>query len=302
MLFIIILLSIIIIGLFIFLFLLNREICSIKKQVHEYSEGAKKPIDLAFIDKSLTELAAEINRNQRCTQERHLTVIKRERHLKELISNISHDLRTPLTAMIGYLQLLQKTELDDEQREYLDVALSRGRYLRTLIHDFYNISILEDKSSIPALTKLNLDNILTDVILSFAEQFEEKSIIPYIIFLNAPAYVLADETMLKRMIGNLVSNAIQYGTKKLEIKIVETDFIELLFQNMVEPGTRIDVTRLFEKFYTSDLSRNQTGTGLGLYIVKILAETMGGSVSAELHNNKLTIKLLLKKKTGHGGR
>lgn len=294
MLFVIILLSIIAAWLFISLFLLKREIRSIKKQIHEYSNGIEKPIDIVFIDKNLTDLAAEINKNQTYKKEHNLTIIKRERHLKELISNISHDLRTPLTAMIGYLQLLQKTELKDEQREYLDIALSRGQYLQSLINDFYDISILENKSNVPALTKLNLDNILADIVLSFTEQFEEKNIVPSITFLSTPTYVMADETMLKRIIVNLISNAIRYGIRELQIKILKTDYIELVFQNVVEHEKSIDVTRLFEKFYTADISRNQSGAGLGLYIVKILAETMNGNVSARLTDNKLTINLLLR--------
>lgn len=289
-----ILLIIIILGLFIFLFLLKREICSIKKQLQDYSQSIEKPIDIVFIDKNLTDLAAEINKNQAYKKENNLALIRRERHIKELISNISHDLRTPLTAMIGYLQLLQKTELIDEQREYLDIALSRGRYLQTLINDFYDISLLENKSSEPVLTKINLDNILADTVLSFTEQFEEKCILPIITFLSSPTYVIADETMLKRIIVNLISNAIRYGTKELQIKIIKADYIELIFQNIVEHGKDLDVTRLFEKFYTADLSRNQSGSGLGLYIVKILAEIMNGNVSAQLEDDKLTIKLYLR--------
>lgn len=289
-----ILLIIIIFGLFIFLFLLKREISSLKKQLQDYSQGIEKPIDIVFIDKNLTDLAAEINKNQAYKKEKNLALIRRERHIKELISNISHDLRTPLTAMIGYLQLLQKTELMDEQKEYLDIALSRGRYLQTLINDFYDISLLENKSSEPVLTKINLDNILADTVLSFTEQFEEKCISPMVTFLSSPTYIIADETMLKRIIVNLISNAIRYGTKELQIKILKTDYIELIFQNVVEHGKDIDVTRLFEKFYTADLSRNQSGSGLGLYIVKILAETINGNVSAQLKDDKLTIKLYLR--------
>lgn len=294
MLFFIIFLSIIVVNLSIFLFLLKREICSIKRQLHDYSQGIEKPIDIVFIDKNLTELAAEINKNQSNKKENNLAIIRRERHIKELISNVSHDLRTPLTSMIGYLQLLQKTELPGEQKEYLNIALSRGRYLQTLINDFYDISLMENKSSIPVLEKINLDKILTDTVLSFTKQFEEKCMTPIITFLSMPTYVIADETMLKRIIVNLISNAIRYGAKELQIKILKNNDIELIFQNVVEHEKSIDVTKLFEKYYTADISRNQSGSGLGLYIVKLLAEAINGNVSAQLNNNKFTITLYLK--------
>ena len=135
-------------------------------------------------------------------KEDKLSIIRQEHYLKETISNISHDLRTPLTSLIGYLQLLQKTNLTVEQTEYLNISISRGKYLQTLINDFYDITVLENKNSIPNLTKINLNTIITEIVLSFTEQFEQKKITPTINFLNTSTYVLADETMLKRIITN----------------------------------------------------------------------------------------------------
>lgn len=239
----------------------------------------------------MTALAAEINKNQAFQKEQKLSLIKEEHHFKETISNISHDLRTPLTSIIGYLQLLQKTELTDEQKEYINISLSRARYLQTLIREFYEISILESKNNTPILEKINLGNILTKIILSFSEQLEERNITPYITSTHTPFYVLADETMLKRMITNLVANAIRYGRGALRMDLFEEDDIQMTFQNEVEHGQSINAARLFEKFYTADSSRNSAGSGLGLYIVKVLAEKMGGSVSANLDDHRLTIQL-----------
>lgn len=293
--FIIFLLSILSISLFISLFLLKREIRSIKKQIHDYENGVEKPIDIVLLDKDLTELAAEINKNQSLLKEDKLSIIRREHHLKETISNISHDLRTPLTSLIGYLQLLHKTNLTGEQKEYLNISVSRGKYLQTLINDFYDISVLENTDNVPNFIKINLNNILTEIVLSFTEQFEQKNIIPTINYPNAPTYVLADEIMLKRIITNLISNVIRYGTKELKITISNNHFIDVKFQNLISSTTNIDINKLFEKFYTADISRNQSGSGLGLYIVKLLAEKMNGKVSANFNDNELVISLLLVK-------
>ncbi len=293
--FIIFLLSILSISLFISLFLLKREIRSIKKQIHDYENGVEKPIDIVLLDKDLTELAAEINKNQSLLKEDKLSIIRREHHLKETISNISHDLRTPLTSLIGYLQLLHKTNLTGEQEEYLNISVSRGKYLQTLINDFYDISVLENTDNVPNFIKINLNNILTEIVLSFTEQFEQKNIIPTINYPNAPTYVLADEIMLKRIITNLISNVIRYGTKELKITISNNHFIDVKFQNLISSTTKIDINKLFEKFYTVDISRNQSGSGLGLYIVKLLTEKMNGKVSANFNDNELVISLLLVK-------
>lgn len=193
------------------------------------------------------------------------------------------------------MQLLQKTQLTDEQKEYTDIALSRGRYLQALISDFYDISILESKESKPILKKVNLNNILTEILLSFTEQLEEKDITPSIAFLNSPTYVITDETMLKRIITNLISNAIRYGSKQLWLEISETDKIEVTFQNTVESTKNIDISRMFDKYYMDNLSRSQPGSGLGLYIVKILSEKMNGNVTADFNGNKLTVILSLMK-------
>ena len=228
-------------------------------------------------------------------KEDKLSIIRQEHYLKETISNISHDLRTPLTSLIGYLQLLQKTNLTVEQTEYLNISISRGKYLQTLINDFYDITVLENKNSIPNLTKINLNTIITEIVLSFTEQFEQKKITPTINFLNTSTYVLADETMLKRIITNLISNVIRYGTKELKVTISHNDFVDVKFQNLISSNTNIDITKIFEQFYTADISRNQSGSGLGLYIVKLLTEKMNGKVSATFKDNELVISLSLVK-------
>lgn len=286
-----IILLIIIATLVAVLFLLKREVRSIKRQLHERVNGNEKPVTVSLIDKDTTELASEINEVITDYKEQSVEILKREQQLKETISNISHDLRTPLTSMIGHLQLLQKTHLVHEQQEFVETVLSRGDDLRSLIGDFYDISVWEAKESIPNLKKISLDNLLANTVLMYTEQFEKQNMTPHISFLDEPTFVIADEAMLKRVVDNLLSNAINYGTDRLDIAISYDDTISITFQNTVQDGQMIDVNKIFDKFYTADLSRNHAGTGLGLYIVKLLMVKMGGTVNAIFEDSNLHIIL-----------
>jgi len=116
--------------------------------------------------------------------------------------------------------------------------------------------------------------------------------VPHISFLTEPTFVIADETMVKRVVDNLISNAMNYGIDELKIIISKDDNVSVAFQNTVQDGQRIDINKLFNKFYTADLSRNHSGTGLGLYIVKLLMEKMGGSVKGIFTDNVKVILLL----------
>lgn len=193
--------------------------------------------------------------------------------------------------MIGHLQLLQKTKLVHEQQEFVETVLSRGDDLRSLIGDFYDISVWEAKESIPNLKKISLDNLLANTVLMYTEQFEKQNMTPHISFLDEPTFVIADEAMLKRVVDNLLSNAINYGTDRLDIAISYDDTISITFQNTVQDGQMVDVNKIFDKFYTADLSRNHAGTGLGLYIVKLLMVKMGGTVNAIFEDSNLQIIL-----------
>lgn len=276
-----------------YLLIMKKEIRSIKRQLQEHLAGKEKPVDVTLINKDIVNLASEINDLIAYQKNKSIEILKQEQQLKEAISNISHDLRTPLTSIIGYLQLLNKTDLLPEQKEYVETILSRSEDLRRLISDFYEISVWEAKETIPNLKRINLDKILVDIILAYAEQFEKKGIVPQFKPLEEPTFVIADEVMLKRVIDNLVLNAITYGKNIFQVTIKKSKDVCIIFENKVSSGYTIDVTRLFDKFYTDDLSRNSSGTGLGLYIVKLLMEKMNGTANATLKDNVLRIVLFV---------
>lgn len=274
-----------------FLLMIKKEMRSIKQQLHERRKGRDQPIEISLINKEITALACEINEMITAQKEQRIELLNGERRLKEAVSNISHDLRTPLTSIIGYLQLLQRTDLTTEQREFVETILSRSKDLRHLIRDFYDLSVWEEKEKIAQLKKINLDIFLENSILTYAEQFAEKGMAPQITSLEGPVFVNADEAMLKRIVDNLISNALYYGQQRFHVTVSTDHLINVSFQNDLSEEQVIDTEKLFDQFYRADLSRDTSGTGLGLYIVRRLMDKMAGNVQAKIEMNSFTVTL-----------
>ncbi|MFP3153196.1 hypothetical protein LQZ18_01970 [Lachnospiraceae bacterium ZAX-1] len=135
---------------------------------------------------------------------------------------------------------MQKTDLKPEQQEFVETVLARSKDLRSLINDFYDISAWEAKESIPELKRVNLDNLLANIVLVYTEQFEEKAITPHILFSTEPTFVIADESMLMRVVDNLISNALKYGVEELKISISKDDEVSITFQKTVQDEQRQD--------------------------------------------------------------
>lgn len=286
--FIFLIVSLVLAGL---LLSLKKEIRLLSRQLRQNQEGSSKMIDLALLDRDLIALAAELNRTLQLHKKEQRRIQGREKQLREMVTNISHDLRTPLTSIIGHLQLLKKTGLTNAQLEYLTLILARSFRLQSLIRDFYDLSILDSGDSKPDLKDICLDTFLVDGILDFTARFETKNMTPHISFLAKPTFVTADETMLRRIIHNLVSNALCYGERELSITISQTDCLQVHFQNPVRGRRRINVGRIFDRYYRASSNEEPFGTGIGLSIVKLFMEQIGGKAEANLDNGILTISL-----------
>lgn len=285
-------LVLIIILLSTYIALLAREQKSINRQLSErLNEHSRQAIRVQFINKELSQLVDNINKSLKAEEILRLNCIREEKRFKELIADISHDLRTPLTAIKGYQQLMEKGELLPVQRRRHQIAMKHADNLGLLLDHFFEYSYLLNTEPKLKLERINLTNLVTECIAAAVPAIEEHGFM--IKFHESkPIYILADQEMTLRIIQNLIKNCEAHSTGDVEVQVLASDKALISFTNPIIDTWQIDIKRIFQRFYTADRSRAKT-TGLGLSIVSMLTEQMGGMVSAKLQENSLTIQVAL---------
>ncbi|MDE6110601.1 MAG: HAMP domain-containing histidine kinase [Eubacterium sp.] len=248
-------------------------------------------IDISSSDKRMRSLASSINVQLRKLREEHHRFVQGDTELKNAVTNISHDLRTPLTAIFGYLDLLQKQEKSEEVERYLRIISERCESLKSLTEELFKYSVILTTDEEFKTEKIVVNNILEESVAGYYATLVEHSITPVIDLPEDKIVCLANRSALSRVFSNLLNNAVKYSNGDLEISLNKNG--EIVFSNTAENLDEIQVGRLFDRFYTVESARQSTG--LGLAISRTLAEQMGGSISAEYADNKLIITLKLKK-------
>lgn len=291
----IIIISTIISVIFVTLYvILRRNLGNIINQLKNINSTKTNSKILIFSsDKCIRELAIVINKSIEERQKTEIQYKKMEIELKQAVANMSHDLRTPLTSIVGYMQLIEDDTLtDEEKKEYIDIVKKRSQALQDLITSFYDLSRLESKEYKFELKSLNISNIVCDITASFYKNFLDKKIEPVISIDENIQNVIADENAVRRIISNLMQNILRYGTGKVYIYINQHNgYVSTIFTNDAPDLSEEDAAHLFERFFTADRARTGKSTGLGLSIVKQLVEQMGHTISSRLGNGKLSIEI-----------
>ena len=268
------------------LFSWKRQVCEITKQISE-----NKKLRISLSNKQIEKLADIINEKKHLEQKTNIQIIQEKEQLKHSIANISHDLRTPLTSIQGYLTLLKDCEDKEEQEHYFSVIQAKTDYLTELVQIFYDLSLIESDDYILGIEKIDVNRIVTDCLINKYNELKELS--PTIKIENAPVWITGNAVACKRIIDNLVTNAIRYSNDYIEI-VMDADGI-FTVKNTTSELKNIDVNILFQKFYTVDTSRSNGNTGLGLYIVKeLLNKIEGGIKEISYKNNILTVSVYFK--------
>lgn len=271
------------------------QIHRITKQLDDFiSERTHKILDVSLSDPFLESMAANINRSIYLQEKMRINEVQRERAIRDDIANISHDLRTPLTAMIGYLSL-SKEEKDFLQKSlYIDIALQKAMSLQSLVDNFFEMSYVDSDACQIQLTSLDLNKIIRDELLASYCAFEKHSITPLIELPEYPVMVLGNELAIERMVQNLIANAISYSTGEIAVCLqIKGEGAELIVRNSAPFISEQEREKIFDRFYRASTGRTSGHAGLGLYIVKQLVLKQGGIVLSDYKDGMFAIIVYL---------
>lgn len=275
---------------------LKKQIRSLSRQMEAQTCGAsEKMLDISLIDRDLEFLTGILNKYNIRQRQAISGALRHEEHLKESIANISHDLRTPLTVILGHLQLLENEKLTPKQLQHVIAIRNKAERMKELVETFYDLSVLDEQPKKPVLESFNLSNLLLNLITENAPALEAKGIIPDISLPEYSVYLYSDKAMVERILQNLLTNAIRYSAGIIAVMLEQKENKKILFriENTVQEGIDIDTERLFERFYTGDKSRHDGSTGLGLAVVQSLVSALNGTITAGIHENLLDFTLEL---------
>ena len=264
-------------------------------QLEQHAKNATTVrLDIPCPNSAAEELFAAMNRLLEQRQEESAAYRRKELELRRQIANVSHDLRTPLTSILGYLQLLEQPDLPTEKRaEYLSVIRGRARTLQTFIGAFYDLSRIEGGELPLEREQVDLGRALSDQLADAYEQLEQAGLAVEADLQPGLPPVWADSGAVARIFSNLLTNALRHGGGgALTVRLYrEGGQIVSAFSNRAQGMTAEDAAHVFERFYTADKTRTGQSTGLGLAIVKALAERMGHTVSARWEQGVFTVEV-----------
>ena len=255
---------------------LTRSMEEICDQMEDRLEGdTNNLLTLSTRDPHARRLAARLNAQLRLLRQQRRQYLNGDRELKEAVTNISHDLRTPLTAICGYLDLLDRQAHAPAVARYLDQIQNRVEAMKALTEELFRYSVLASKETWE-YTDVLLNQVLEESLLAHYGALTQQGITPQL-----------DRKAVSRVFSNLLSNALKYSQGDLRVTLTEAG--EVTFSNRAPDLTPVMVGRLFDRFYTVETGRS--ATGLGLSIAKLLTEAMGGTIQAEYHGETLTLRL-----------
>ncbi|WP_020008130.1 sensor histidine kinase [Salinicoccus albus] len=275
------------------LFIFKKEIKNVNRQLGQYNHfETEKKIDVNLLDRDIEALGSETNRLIDHFVKAQRDKIRSDKELKDAVANISHDLRTPLTSIKGYIQMAEAADLpEDERAEYLAIVSERAKRLEHLVNDFFELSKIDTGDYQLSPETFDLAGQVGEVLLGFYKSFKTEGLEPVVELPDRELTVTADRSAVTRVLENLIMNAVKYSDGDVKIGTEETvDAVKLYVKNSTELKDAVDPERFFDRFYIADQSRADKSTGLGLSIAKSLMEKMGGEIHAHYSPGYLTIE------------
>lgn len=283
-------------GLLMYIFALKRQIKDFQKELSfTRKKTYNRQLQMSLFDRDLTGLAAEMNQNLDYQKQLKLQAERSEEKLKQSVSDIAHDLRTPLTVIKGNLQMMdQDSRMSEKSRRYLSICQDKTEVLKNMVDDFFELSVLESDHIPAKLLDVDATKLLVQFVVDHEAVIREHHLVPDIRLPEKSVIVSLDEQMFSRMLSNLLNNVIKYAADSfcltMEVKESPKEQVcEIAFSNNMQADLNLDVEHLFERTYRGSKERRGSGAGLGLYIVKLLAEKQGAEVFAKRKKDELIV-------------
>lgn len=293
--FIIIILIIVIIILLTYLFLYHNEVKHISKEIDNIKDlDSNTLIHSKYNLKNINNLIYKINNLLTESKNIKIDYGNKNKSLMKMMTNISHDLRTPLTSALGYIDIILKSDLSEEEKKKDLITIEkRLRRLEELISSFFEFSRIISTNKLPTLKKINLTSILEESVIVFYDDYKKNNRKILLDCNQRKIIINSNKMLLTRIFENLIGNAYKHSNSDLIIKVEKLNKVKIIFSNQLLDND-IDIDRIFDEFYTVDISRTKEGTGLGLAIAKEFTKQLNGNIYAKKNNGQLKIIIELK--------
>ena len=249
-------------------------------------EDTNTLLPLPCRDKELRRLASSLNEELRLLRKERLRYQQGDRELKEAVVNVSHDLRTPLTALSGYVELLKGEHLSPAGQRYLSQIEDRAQAMQAMTEELFRYSLAAEETAL-TLEPVDLRAAVEEALLSFYGAFQQKGVVPQLSLPQGPVTRQLDKAALSRVLGNILTNALKYSPGELAVALSPAGV--LTFSNPAPGLDPVSAGRLFHRFYTVESSAQSTG--LGLSIARELTQRLGGTISARWESGRLQVEL-----------
>ena len=249
-------------------------------------EDTNTLLSLPCRDRELRRLAASLNEELRLLRKERLRYQQGDRELKEAVVNVSHDLRTPLTALSGYVELLKGEALSPAGQRYLSQIEDRAQAMQAMTEELFRYSLAAEETAL-TLEPVDLRAAVEEALLSFYGAFQQKGVVPQLSLPQGPVTRQLDKAALSRVLGNILTNALKYSPGELAVALSPAG--GLTFSNPAPGLDPVSAGRLFHRFYTVESSAQSTG--LGLSIARELTQRLGGTISARWESGRLQVEL-----------
>ena len=287
----VLILSGIILALAVKIHFMNKSMQEICVYLQRYADDETNIlIDVPSRDRYVCMLVGTINKELRVLRKQRNQYLNGNRELKDAITNISHDLRTPLTAISGYLELLKTENESENVRRYLSIISERTETVKTLTEELFRYSVIASTEDSLAFEPVNINGVLEEAVAAQYTALCRVGITPDIRMPDNVVMRNLNRDALSRVFSNLITNAVRYSDGDLSIELLDDGMI--FFKNTASKLNEVQVGKLFDRFYTVESANHSTG--LGLSIAKVLVEQMGGQIQAYYAEEILTITVSFK--------